>query len=321
MNTDFKNELPLKSYLLGDLNTQEQQRLEQRLMIDSAAFEELCWIEDELIDDYMDGALSDREKEKFENIFLSAPERHQKLRLAKALKRYTAANRQKKTHWYIWLNAGQAFWRHQSRTLKWILAASLLLLIGGSSWSTLQISRLQVALDQEQTEASKSQRQLKEIQSQNLKLAASLEHEQARRTQLEQEAANLKRAQMPGPSLIPGQIQTTLLTAILAPGRSRGSDGMQEINIPSGESVVKLDLKMEPLDYPGYNATLERIGKDKNRTVIAQQTESRLQGQFSGLFVPAELMTRGDYVLRLSGITVTGKNEDIGSYYFRILPQ
>ncbi len=87
MNANLEHELPLRPYLLGDLNSDEQQRLEQRLMIDSAAYEELNCVEDELIDDYLEGALSGNEKQKFENYFLSAPERRQKLDFASALKR------------------------------------------------------------------------------------------------------------------------------------------------------------------------------------------------------------------------------------------
>jgi hypothetical protein len=321
MNTDLEKQLTLKSYLLGDLNPDEQLRLEQRLMIDSAACQELLYIEDELIDDYLEGGLSKRDKERFENVFLSAPERKQKLRFAKSLKRYMAENVPKKTLWDSWSNSWSSFWHHQTPALKWALAASLLMLIAGGFWSTTQIWKLQIAVDHEQAATRESRRQLTETKSQNANLTASLESERIRRSQLEHEVASLKRAQKPGHSLLPKQMEPTLLTAILAAGRSRSAGGTQEIKVSPGEDVVKLDLKMEPLEYPRYQAILERIGGDKNWTVISQQAESLVRGQFSGLFVPADLLKRGDYVLKLSGITAAGDIESIGSYYFRAAPK
>ena len=317
MNSDLENGLHLKKYLLGDMSAEDQQCLEQRLLIDSAAFEELKCTEDELIDDYLEGTLSGNEREKFESFFLSAPERQQKLSFAKALKRYTAAHREKKKSWLIWENSWQAFWHPRNRILKWALAASLLFLIGGVSWSALQISRLQLALDHEQTGARKSQTQLKRMQSQYLELTASLELEQALSGRLKQEVANLQRAQKSGPSILPAQIKPALLSTEQRRLIQQGSDGIQEIEVPSGEGLVKLELKMEPLKYPQYQAALQRVGGDKIRT----QTESSIQGQFSGLSISTELLTRGDYELRLSGITAAGEIEEIDDYYFRVMPQ
>ena len=99
MKMDLENESALKSYLLGDLNPDEQEHLEQRLMADADVFEELHRIEDELIDDYLEGSLSGRERERFENFFLTAPERKQKLSFAKSLKQYVAAHKPKKSAW------------------------------------------------------------------------------------------------------------------------------------------------------------------------------------------------------------------------------
>jgi anti-sigma factor RsiW len=47
-------------------------------------------VEDDLIDDYLDGSLSEQESEKFEQHFLATTERREKLRFAKALRRYVA---------------------------------------------------------------------------------------------------------------------------------------------------------------------------------------------------------------------------------------
>lgn len=317
MATDYENRMPLRSYLLGDLNPDEQEDLERRLMIESDAFEELQRVEEELIDEYLDGDITGTEKDRFENFFLAAPQRQQKLRFARSLKRYIAARRPVKNRRAFWSKIGQSILPVSSPVLKWALAASFLLLIGGGTWATVKISGIQSALDRSQAEAGESQRLLEDIRGSNLELRSSLEQESARSSRLEQEIAGLKESQKTAPSLLSGQIPSTLFAVILDPRRSRSSGGMREINIPSGKDFVEFDLKMEILSYPRYRVELERIGGD----VVSTQTESSIEGRFPGLAVAAELLTSGDYVLTLSGITDTGGIEEIEDYYFRVKKQ
>jgi hypothetical protein len=72
------------------LEQEEQRRIEERLLTDNEYFEELLVAEDELIDDYIEGALSEGERERFERFFLATLERQQKLSFARALKRHIA---------------------------------------------------------------------------------------------------------------------------------------------------------------------------------------------------------------------------------------
>ena len=109
-----------------------------------------------------------------------------------------------------------------------------------------------------------------------------------------------------------GKIQP-IVALSLAAGLNRSSDSIQEITISLGKDLVKLDPKMELLEYPQYRATLKREGGDEIRT----QIETSIKGQFPGLYISTELLPRGDYVLSLSGITDTGE-EEIDDYYFRV---
>ena len=81
-----------RQYLLGELASEEQRRLEESLLFDDLRVKCLLLAEEDLLDDYISGELSPRERERFENYFLSTPERRRKLRLARALRRYIAHN-------------------------------------------------------------------------------------------------------------------------------------------------------------------------------------------------------------------------------------
>src|SRR6266571_6673550 len=78
----------LRRYLLGRLNEEEQQAIEEALLADDELFDLLASAEDELIDDYVSGALSAEERKGFEGFFLSTSERQRKLSFAMALRRY-----------------------------------------------------------------------------------------------------------------------------------------------------------------------------------------------------------------------------------------
>ena len=312
MNMDLEQELYLKSYLLGDLNPEEQERLEKRLMMDTAAIEELRCMEDELIEDYLEGTLPGHERERFENFFLAAPERKQKLSFSKSLKRYVAAHQPEKSRKDVWLNSWKAFWHPQYQTLKWAFTSSLIFLIAGGFWHGVRISNLQ---NMHQLSEALLESRMAEFQTKNLELIQALRTEQDHNSQLKQGMADLQRASKPGTSPLPEQEQPLFILASLNSIRSRSSGDIQKITVPSGDGVVQLDLKMDPLEYPRYQVILQRGEGD----IILNQTEASIKGYFPGLFVSAELLTPGGYELSLNGITADGNTEEIGTYYFQII--
>jgi hypothetical protein len=74
-------------YLLGDVPEDEQIRIEERFFTDDEYFEQLLALEDDLIDDYVNGELTDREREQFEEYFLASPTRRQRVEFAKTFMR------------------------------------------------------------------------------------------------------------------------------------------------------------------------------------------------------------------------------------------
>jgi anti-sigma factor RsiW len=90
MNQTINDEEAIKQYLLGRLPEEEQTPLEERLLTDDHFFEGLKVAEDELIDEYLAGRLTGQDRERFDNHFMAAPERQQKLRFSMALRKYIA---------------------------------------------------------------------------------------------------------------------------------------------------------------------------------------------------------------------------------------
>ena len=84
----------IREYLLGQLPGEQQSVFEERLLTDNVLYEELLIVEDELIDAYLLNSLSTVEREGFESHFLATPENSQKVRFARAFRKYVTANMQ-----------------------------------------------------------------------------------------------------------------------------------------------------------------------------------------------------------------------------------
>jgi len=88
MQTDKTVQEDLRRWLLGVLPQQESNALEERLITDTALYEELLIVEDELIDEYLAGGLTADEREAFDSYFMNSPERQEQFRIANALRFY-----------------------------------------------------------------------------------------------------------------------------------------------------------------------------------------------------------------------------------------
>ncbi len=77
----------IREYLLGRLSDEEQQKIEERLMVEDDLFEELEISKGELIEEYRAGELTQHDHSYFENSFLATPEGKQRHLLAVGLDR------------------------------------------------------------------------------------------------------------------------------------------------------------------------------------------------------------------------------------------
>ena len=80
----------IKGYLLGQVPEEDESQFEARLLTDREFYEELSIVEDELIDQYLAGALSVSDRQSFESHFVSSSERQKKVRFARALRKHVS---------------------------------------------------------------------------------------------------------------------------------------------------------------------------------------------------------------------------------------
>src|ERR1041384_7159036 len=83
----------IRRYLLGELDEDRKDQLEQRVMTERDFKQEVLTVEEELLDDYVSGALSAREQELLLKNYLSSPNQRRKVVVARALGRYVSIHK------------------------------------------------------------------------------------------------------------------------------------------------------------------------------------------------------------------------------------
>src|SRR5262249_62252492 len=78
------DEKTMVAYLLGDLSEEEQALAATRLF-NEPHYQQLQIVEEELIEDYVRGELSEDKRDRFEKFFLAAPHRRERVEFARAL--------------------------------------------------------------------------------------------------------------------------------------------------------------------------------------------------------------------------------------------
>ena|SRR5215831_2617399 len=94
MKNSHPNENIIRQYLLGKLNEQKEleEELSDQMFFDDDLSQMVDSIEDEILDDYLDGALSPADTQAVKEYFLCPPERKDKLQFARVMRSYFGTN-------------------------------------------------------------------------------------------------------------------------------------------------------------------------------------------------------------------------------------
>jgi CHAT domain-containing protein len=96
MSSSTDDYATIREYLLGRLAAEDREEFEQRFFADEELFEKLQTAEDDLIDDFLSGNLSQDDVNLFQKNFLIGSKREQELRIGKAWRDYASAHADEK---------------------------------------------------------------------------------------------------------------------------------------------------------------------------------------------------------------------------------
>lgn len=86
MGDDLVTDASLRQFLLGQLSEDERQQIEKIFITDSQTRERILLLEQDLIEDYLDDALTPAEREQFVEQYTATPAQRRRLRIAKSIK-------------------------------------------------------------------------------------------------------------------------------------------------------------------------------------------------------------------------------------------
>lgn len=277
-----EEEFRIRQYLLGELREGEQESVEERFITDRDFKELALVVEDELVEDYLSGALSAAEEASFVRHFLSTPQQRRRVGRAGALRRYMAAGvHTHPTEPGVEIRT-RGFRSESSRRPSWLtpsvlVPASLALLLAavlGLSWL--------VGTRQRGKELADSRQEMERLNQQ---------------------------PDSDGP-----------FWAVLSPLNMRGDRETNVLQHPADGTVVQLWLMLVKDEYPSYQVVIQRDGAAERLPVSALRAETISRGRAIPLRVPAKLLPPGTYILKLNGIGEDGRIEEVSEYNFRVTP-
>ncbi len=140
----------MRTYLLGILPVELRLKLEERILTEGQAYEELLIAEDELIDQYIAGSLDDKELKSFESNFLITVERQQKVRFGRVFRRYLnselavttpeGSKKQLSESWRLWNALGLISWAFRGPVLA--LSLTVTVILGATATAYLLYQRI-----------------------------------------------------------------------------------------------------------------------------------------------------------------------------------
>jgi hypothetical protein len=245
----------IRSYLLGDLDDDRKTQLEERILSAPEIYEELLLVEEELIDQYVVGSLSELERHQFETHFLITAERQKNLRFGQLLKRYVNS---------------QPFFEKGAPAKK----SFNLALLPATGRPVMVFGIAGVVL---------------------LGVALLCWLGYSRK-----------------PSRLAQQRVEPVVVVTLAPAAA------PRVNVPPKGYDLKLELELANPNFHNYNSELFKENKS-----VQTRGELRMESKGEQYIVPltilGEMLSPGDYEVKLSGVSESGANEFIEKYSFRVI--
>lgn len=279
MKEDSVTDALLREFLLGRLADADRERMEGLFLTDSATRERVLAIEQDLIDDYLEDGLSQEDKERFLSRYAQTDEQRRKLRITGAIKDW-AVREARGPHPVA---ATVSVWS-QIRT--WLrLKPRLVVPIAITMAIAIVLGIVWL----------------------------NSREEQRKHLAIEQELAQLN-----SPASM-RDVPPQITPFDLRPVSVRSGQPQAELKIPVEIRFIELRLPwIQRERYSMYQAEVRRVGDREAFTISNLQAESN-GGYTIRLRLPAQMLTRGDYQINLTGIPADGSAKSSEEYSFVVI--
>jgi hypothetical protein len=309
----------IQRYLLGEMAEADQTAIELELLADREKFEQVCAVENDLIDSYLRGKMSRDDRERFEGHYLASRYNRERVAIAQILiagidriagERVKARERGTGIPWWKrFLNSTR--WPQTALGVALVLA---LLFALGAIWLYLERVRLFGQIAKIENEAQIEHASLKQreqgLASRNQELEKEIANERQRH---EESKAALEQLRLQQSSLSP-----TVLSFLLTPAPVRSEKAPPSLTLPRLNGRVRFLMKLNGDGYAGYQIRFQTVDAQEIFRRPASKVRLGKDREFAALTIHARRLTKGDYILILFGQTTDGRSEEIDRYFFRM---
>jgi regulator of replication initiation timing len=327
-----KEERNIRRFLLGKLRGKEEIAFLDRILADNDFHKGLQIIEDEVIDDYLNGYLSEAEQKDFETYFLAAPARREKLNYAKSF--HTLIEDELEARKLE--NQRNPFWRSlrrvfgfENEALRYAIAGSVLLLTAviffavenvhlRKSVNVIQSNdRREVLAALDKLRAELERKLSEELESQRKEIQII----EARERALNAENVKLRRR-------VGGLTQTIakrdqpdrrnrlerVLAVALISDTGRGGSVSSTAKIEPKTTELRVQLILEKSSYKSYVAEIQTRDGKHIETISNLKERSTRDGASIFMTLYPKDIDPGVYIIKVRGIASKKASNRVGTY-------
>ena len=269
----------LREFLLGKLTDEDRERIEGLFLTDSQTKERVLALEQDLVDDYLEDGLSQGDKERFVSRYAQTDEQRRKLRITGAIKDWAVREARAPHQAAPAVSIWSRLWTWLRFKPRFFIPIAVTTVVAAVFAIVWLNGRI----------------------------------EQRKHLAIEQELAQLNSpASMRD---VPPQINPF----DLRPVSVRSGQPQAELRIPVEIRFIELRLPwIQTERYSMYQAEVRRVDDREAFTI------SNLQAESNGLYtirlrLPAQMLTRGDYQIKLTGVAADGSAKSSEEYSFVVI--
>jgi len=300
----------MRRYLLGDMADAEKDALDAVIFGDDENFDRMWEIENDLVDCYLRGRLSQAERDRFERHYLASQKHRERVAFAKSLLKAADEERiSERTPTSSFFARLAEHFRPPQLALTGAMAMALLLMGVWTVRLMIERNRLEAELGQANSANEARQRQVRALEK---NIAQTSELNEKLNAELQQSKQNKAVPAASAPSFITFLLTSTSLVR-------NENQKMPELQIPANADQVRLRVQFLRGAYKSCQVEIRNpdTGSLWRQSRIEVKSNKNLSSVIA--LVPSAKLPQGDYTLALSGVTTSGETKEIDRYPFRVI--
>ena len=316
----FDNEEEIRRFLLGAMTDDERAAFEARFIAEDAdLFDRIGVVEDELIESYVRETLSPTEKTEFEQNFLNTESRRARVRFTRTLFDKLSAENAPAAKNTGAAAENPAVWNrlvNLFKTPRFALGSALAILILVFGLWVLVFKKSENGGEiARQTTPSPTVAETPQNNNQNAAIPvvtnanSAGNNTQITRTPVAANAENLNKPQPKETTQKP-----TVATLALFAGAVRSEGRTSELNLTKETTGANFVLNLDSTDYKTYRAEIV----DADGGVVYRSGRLAARKNTVNAYFPTARLKKGDYFVKLYGLSAAGVEESAADFQFRV---